>query len=64
MKDPPSHSTEADEEEAGTFSLEAPVRSSQWTLTVTGAGQGAIDKTRSQTLTQAPATNDLLDRIP
>ena len=27
-------------------------------------GQGAIDKTRSQTLTQAPATNDVLDRMP
>ena len=27
-------------------------------------GQGAIDKTRSQTLTQVPATNDVLNRMP
>ena len=44
MKDPPSHSTETGDEEAGMFSQEAPVRFSQWAHTVTGAGQGAIDK--------------------
>ena len=44
MKDPPSHSTKAGDEEAGVFSMEAPVRFSRWTLTVTGAGRGAIDK--------------------
>ena len=41
-----------------------PVRSRQWTLTVTGADQGTIDKLAPKILTQMHATSDLVDTMP
>ena len=44
LTNPPTPLSQAGDNETGTLSQKAPVRSGQWTFTVTGASQGAIDK--------------------
>ena len=44
----PTPLSQAGDNETGTLSQKAPVRSGRWTFTVTGASQGAIDKLTSK----------------